>query len=143
MQTVEDAIRQTALFTDEETYWLIGLPVSAITVAAGIVAEAGQVFTGLLADKDEVTLMLRDDVYETFSKRLRDQQISESSYRLITFELTLELSLVGFMARVSAVLADAGVPIMVYAAYSRDHILVPADKFDDAMTALQQLQESI
>ena len=143
MQSVEDAIRQTEFYSDETDYWLIQLPANAITVAAGVVAEAGQAFSALLIDKDEVTLMLRDDVFTVFEKRLRGHQKSEFAYRLITFEMALDLTLVGFMARISACLADAEVPIMVYAAYSRDHLFVPVAQYDAAMNALKNLQDTL
>ena len=70
----------------------------------------------------------------------RDHRVAESSYRLITFDLELEPTLTGFIARVAEVLAAANVPILPFAAFSRDHLLVPSDRFDAAWAALQKLQ---
>ena len=97
-------------------------------------------FSALIVDKDEVSLLLQSDLHQEFAKRLRQAEVSEQVYRLITFDAPLEPTLVGFIARISAVLADAGIPILTFAAYSRDHILVPAEYFEAGMWALRTLK---
>jgi hypothetical protein len=139
-QTVEQALQQAKLYTDNTLYSLIHLPPNGIMAAAGVLAQVGEPFTALIADKDEVTLVIPAELVEDFATRLREKRVGESDYRLITFDLELEPTLTGFMARVAAALADAGVPILPFAAFSRDHLLVPADKFDAAWGALKRLQ---
>jgi hypothetical protein len=141
MQTIEQALTQAQLYTDEAHYCMVKLPVRAITAAAALFAEIGEAFLVLIADKDEVTLILDSEAYEEYQRRLLGHEAAAQMYRLITFDVALEPTLIGFMARVSAALAQAGVPIFPFAAYTRDHILVPADKFDDAMAALRALQK--
>jgi hypothetical protein len=63
-----------------------------------------------------------------------------TSYRLITIDVELEPNLVGFMAHISRALATAGITLMPFAAFSRDHLLVPSDKFDTALKALEKLR---
>ncbi len=139
-QTVEQALQQANLYTDNVLYSLIHLPPNAIMAAAGIIAELGEPFSTLIVDKDEVTLIIPADAVADFTKRLRDHRVSNSAYRLITFDLELEPTLTGFMARVSVALAAANVPILALGAFSRDHLLVPADRFDTAWDTLKQLQ---
>jgi hypothetical protein len=139
-QTVEQALQQAKLYRDETLYSIIHLPPNAITAAAGIVAQVGEPFASVIVDKDEVTLIIPADLLAEFANRLRDHRASDLSYRLITFDLELEPTLTGFMAKVAAVLADANVPIMPLAAFSRDHILVPVDRFAAAWDALRKLQ---
>jgi hypothetical protein len=139
-QTVEQALRQAQLYTDDRLYRLIHLPPNAIMVAASILAQIGEPFAALIADKDEVTLIMPDDLAAEFATRLRDHRASESAYQLITFDLELEPTLTGFMAQVAAALAAAEVPIMPLAAFNRDHILVPADRFEIAWNTLKGLQ---
>lgn len=141
MQTVEQALAQMELYSDDNTYLLVKLHARAITLAAGIVAEVSDPFSALIVDKDEVSIMIVDEAIEEFEERLRNHTISEIQYRLITFDVALDLGLIGFMAKVSTALADAGIPIMTYAAYTRDHILVPAEKFDQAMQTLEALKK--
>ena len=140
-QAADQILGNVELYSDGMAYRILQLPANAITLAAGIVAEASLPFSALIADKDEVTLMLPDEACHEFSKRLRPAQFSERAYRLITFDSELEPTLVGFIARISAALADAGIPILTFAAYSRDHIFVPAEEFERATDTLRALQK--
>src|SRR5579871_3245733 len=136
-QTVEQALQQANLYTDNVLYSLVHLPPNGIMAAAGVLAEIGEPFATLIVDKDEVTLIIPAEAVADFAKRLRDHRVAESLYRLITFDLELEPMLTGFMARVSAALASANVPILAIGAFSRDHLLVPADRFDAAWDTLK------
>jgi hypothetical protein len=138
---VEQAIAQVKLFTDDKPYILVKLPANAITPAASVIAELGEPFSTIIVDKDEVTLIIPADAWNVFTARLLGASVSPMEYRLITFDITLNLELVGFMARLSRVLAEAGVPIMVYAAYSRDHLLIPAEHFEKAWATLERLKQ--
>jgi len=139
-QTVEQALQEMTIYTDNADYVMCKLHPRAIVVAAGIIAEIADPFSTLIIDKDEVTLIIRADISSEFGKRLPEDAISTIHYRLITFDLELEPDLIGFMAVISRTLANAQVTIMPFAAYSRDHILVPADQFDTAMQALNALK---
>lgn len=139
-QTPQSALDDSELYSDDTDYRLVQLPANGITLAAGIVAEAALPFSALLADKDEVTLLLPQKICEEFSGRLGRATISEQRYRLITFDAPLEPALVGFMAIISACLSDADIPILSFAAYSRDHIFVPTCHFERAIQALENLQ---
>ena len=139
-QTVEQALAAAKLFSDDQDYLFIQLPAKAIMAAAGVIAQIGEPFCALIVDKDEVSLVIPADALADFKERLPNYQVSNKPYKLITFDIELDMSLVGFMAKVSRALADAGIPIMTFAAYSRDHLLVPAEQFSVAMAALVKLQ---
>ncbi len=139
-QTVTQVLQQAKLYTDDTLYSLIRLPPNGIMAAAGVLAQVGEPFAALIADKDEVTLVIPADLVAEFANRLRDHRVAETSYRLITFDLELDPTLTGFIARVAEVLAAVNVPILPFAAFSRDHLLVPSDRFDAAWAALQKLQ---
>ena len=138
-QTAESALRDAKLHSDGRVYRLLRLPPNAITLAAGVLAEAARTFSALIADKDEVTLLLPDEACQEFARRLRHATISEEEYRLITFDIELEPTLVGFMALVSRALAEADIPILTYASFSRDHVFVRAADFEAAMRTLGEL----
>jgi uncharacterized protein len=140
MATVQEFLENARFYTDQEPYLVLRLPAAAITVAASIIAEISDPFCALIVDKDEVTLIVPHEAPEEFAKRLRGHEISGVRYRLITVDIPLPPDLVGFMARISTALAEAGVPIFPYAAYSRDHLLVPEAHFEKAMAALQRLK---
>ena len=142
-QTVDEVLRTCEFRSDGSNYRLLKLPANGITVAAAIVAEASLPFSAMLADQDEVTMLLPDEVCQEFQGRLKMATLSEAAYRLITVDAILEPDLLGLIAAVSRSLAESGIPILVFAAYSRDHIFVPVDCFDKALAALKSLQESL
>jgi hypothetical protein len=141
MLTTRDALKQTRLFSDDVRYVMVKLPAAAIVAAAGVLAEVACPFSAVIVDKDEVTLIVPDEAVEEFGKRLVGAEVSETGYRLITFDLVLPPDLVGFMAAVSAACARAGVSIVPLGAYSRDHVLVSEAQFGDALDALKTLIE--
>ena len=139
MDAATQAFTQATLYSDQQPYNMLHLPAAAITAAAGVVAEIGQPFCALIADKDEVTLIAPQEMLAFFIERLVDHR-SGGEYRLITFDLPLAPDLIGFMALVSRILTEAGVSILPLAAFERDHILVSAADFDKAWSALQTAQ---
>ena len=139
-QSAAEALRQATLYCDDRDYRILRLPPTAITLAAAALAEVGEPFAALIADKDEVTLLLPDEAIAAFEARLRRAQRSAQSYRLITIDAQLQPDLVGFIARIAQALAAAGIPILTFAAYSRDHVLVPTSRLDQALLALRALQ---
>ncbi len=50
-----------------------------------------------------------------------------------------DLNAVGFLARIAVTLSEAGVPCNAIAGYYHDHIFVPENKADIAVTALEVL----
>jgi hypothetical protein len=59
--------------------------------------------------------------------------------RLITLTVHSALDAVGFLAAITARLAEAGISVNAISAYHHDHLFVPTDRADDAMAALQTL----
>ncbi len=57
--------------------------------------------------------------------------------------MVLPFELVGFLARIASVLADADVSIFAISAYSTDHVLVSADDLDTAVERLEDLGCSV
>lgn len=140
--TAAQAFVRASLYTDNIHYILVHLPPQAITAGAGVLAEIGQPFGALVVDKDEITLVVPQEYWDEFAGRLPDHRIA-GNYRLITFDLPLDLNMIGFMALISRVLAEAGVSILALSAYERDHILVPADRFQTAWETLQTAQQRL
>lgn len=91
----------------------------------------------ILMDKHEVTLLLDEIDFGTMRHALRDAK-TEGGYRLLTFDIELDLSVVGFMAEVSSVLAEAKIPIMALSAFSRDHLLIKQTDLANALKALSE-----
>ncbi|MGB8959833.1 MAG: ACT domain-containing protein [Candidatus Aminicenantales bacterium] len=67
----------------------------------------------------------------------------EGDWRMITFDMVLPLSLVGFFAAVSGALAEAGVNIFTLSAYTTDHVFVKNPKLETAVKSLEKLGMSV
>jgi hypothetical protein len=67
----------------------------------------------------------------------------EGDWRMITFDMVLPLSLVGFFAAVSGALADAGVNLFTLSAYTTDHVFVKNPKLETAVKSLEMLGMSV
>lgn len=60
--------------------------------------------------------------------------------RMVTMTVHSALDAVGFLARISAALAAQGIACNVVSAFHHDHLFVPRDRLDDALGALNRLQ---
>lgn len=60
----------------------------------------------------------------------------EDGWRAFRVQGTLDFSLVGILARLTAVLAEKGIGLFAVSTYNTDYILVKRERFDDAMDAL-------
>jgi hypothetical protein len=95
-------------------------------------------FSSLTFDVSEVSLVVKEDEWSSLRNGFEKYQ-EEGPYRLITFDIVLDLSIVGFMAVVSRRLADVGVSIYALSTYLRDHILVKEGDCGKAVEALRSL----
>jgi len=86
-----------------------------------------------IVDKNETTVII-----EQFKCDVENIIEIEKDWKILTFDMVLPFGLVGFLAKVSKVLADEKIPIFVISAYSTDHILV---KEKDLIRAKEKLKE--
>jgi hypothetical protein len=140
--TTEELFKSSELYNDDQVYTFVKLPTQAVTAAAGVLAEIASPFSVLIVDKDEVSLLVDIEMWEDFQNRLPDAQV-EGEFRLITFQTVLGFDVTGFMALVSSILAERNIPILSFAAFSRDHLLVPADKFKETLEVLEARQKEL
>jgi len=68
-------------------------------------------------------------------------QAYQGVYRMITLQVHSSLEAVGLTAAVAEKLAEKGISANVVAAFHHDHVFVPTEKADAAISALQELQE--
>jgi hypothetical protein len=137
--TIEEMLARTRLVSDGQLYVMVKVSVQQAGAAVQIVTASHEPFCALLVDTAEVTLVLAEDVWTLHARRIANATVSAPRFRLITFEAVFDFDVVGFMARVSAALAEAHVPIFPFAAYSTDHILVPEAHYNAALVALEQI----
>jgi hypothetical protein len=84
-------------------------------------------------DKNETTVIIEQSKYNN-----EDVIEIEKDWKILTFDMVLPFGLVGFLAKVSKMLADENISIFVVSAYSTDHILI---KEKDLARAEEKLKE--
>ena len=101
------------------------------------VVKARKPVTGSFAniiDDNEVTVIIDQSEY-------REENVIEieKDWKILTFDMVLPFGLVGFLAKVSQLLAEEKIPIFVISAYSTDHILIKKKDLEIAKKKLKML----
>lgn len=89
----------------------------------------------IFRDKWEVTLLLDEIDFGTIRYQIRDAK-TVANYRLLTFDVELDFSVVGFLAEVTRILAEAEISIVALSAFSRDHVLIRQADLPKALKVL-------
>ncbi|WP_428673233.1 ACT domain-containing protein [Roseibium sp.] len=88
---------------------------------------------GLFAETEGLTAILPVE-------RARELGLAEAEwFRRITLTVHSSLEAVGLTAAISTALAEKGISANVVAAYFHDHVFVPEERAEDALTALRDL----
>jgi hypothetical protein len=90
--------------------------------------------------------MIREDEGSTVVMKRSDADAEGLTYDFVAAWITLtvhsDLAAVGLTAAFSTALAHAGISCNVLAGFHHDHLLVPSDRRDDALAALEALAEA-
>jgi len=109
-----------------------------LSEAVRMVAKEDGRFAALIAEPDEVSLTIRDSVWETSS--LRRRATAESGpFHAITFNLDLNPAVVGYFAPAAQRLAEAGISIVPQCAFLKDHLLIQEADLPKATEVLKKL----
>ena len=131
-------LRETTIREHPDSYAIVYIDPSEAYEAKAILSEATPVIS-LTITREEVSVVLRVSDWESKRRRFVSYKVA-APYRLITFDIVLDLSIVGFLSAVSAALASEGVSIYALSTYLKDHILV---KEEDARKAVFVLENMI
>ncbi len=134
---VAELLRRTKVEVAPATYFLIGLRHEdwMRLLENPELSPRGQTPFMLLRDEHEVTLLLDESDWSTLRHAAREARV-EGGFRLLTLDLKLDWNVVGYLARVTEILAHAGISVGALSAFSRDHLLIKQDDLGDALRAL-------
>ena len=96
----------------------------------------------IFKDRWEVTLLLDETDFEAMRVGLRDAKIGKG-FRLLSFDVELDFSVVGFLAFVSNKLAENQIPIVALSAFSRDHLLIKQEDLTKSLKILGEFVEEL
>ena len=131
---------QTKLYVWPEEYCLISLQVEHWEPVLSAVAHA-DCFAALIRERDEISVTLSAAACHRISQKLTPRTMA-GPYHVITFDLNLELSICGFFVPAAERLAKAGISIVPQCAYLKDHVLIQAERIEQAVKVLQGLIDS-
>jgi hypothetical protein len=85
----------------------------------------------VIKDQNEITVVAKEGF-------IQQPNSVEGFFKRITFDVAIPYDLTGFVAHVSTLLADNNVPILVYSAFSTDHLFVKEEDLAKAVEALEK-----
>jgi len=89
-----------------------------------------------IQDKNEITVVIDQKILEAHKEDLTE---IDKDWKIITFDMLLPLDMVGWIAKVSNILAEEGISILILSAYSTDHVLVQVSDLEKAVNKLQSM----
>jgi len=125
-----------SLYLPETRYVVASLPLEHYGEAVDCLRDA-EGFVSLTRDKEEVTLVVAEDIWSKLAPRFPGA-VAQERRRLIRFDTVLDFSVVGFIAEISNALAEADISILSISTYRTDAVLVHESRFDDAVNAIKQ-----
>jgi hypothetical protein len=128
-------LARTDLFTDGKVYLVIKIGLAQGECIASGSKTLPASFWACMRDKDETTLVLPQESFGQLPSSITVLDVSPP-YRLITFDISLDWGVIGYLAALTSVLADAGISIIALSAFSRDHIFVTEADFNRAWDVL-------
>jgi hypothetical protein len=132
-----ELLRRAKVEVSPATFFLIGVRHEdwARLLESPELSPRGSAPFMLLRDEHEVTLLLDETDWRTMRHAVRDARI-EGGFRLLTLDVELDWSVVGFLAHVTRILAEAGISCGALSAFSRDHLLIKQDDLGHALRVL-------
>jgi len=89
-----------------------------------------------IQDKSEITVVIDQEKLEAHKDDLVE---TDKDWKIITFDMLLPIDMVGWIAKVSDILADEQISILILSAYSTDHVLVKTSDLEKAVNKLQSM----
>jgi uncharacterized protein len=134
---IAELLSRTSVRVSPAVYFLIGMrhEVWQRLLENPELSPRGDAPFMLLRDGFEVTLLLDEVDWRAMRHAARDARV-EGDFRLVTLDLELDWNVVGYLARVTAILSQAGISVGALSAFSRDHLLIKQDDLGHALRVL-------
>lgn len=80
-------------------------------------------FSSVTYTDDEISVVLRSRDWSSLKENFPGYK-EDGPYILLTFDIVLDLSIIGFLSVISTALAEADISVYALSTYLKDHILV-------------------
>lgn len=139
-----ELLKKTRVEVAPETFYLVALP-HAEWLKLLETPELSPRMTApfmIFRDSREVTLLLDNEDFGTIRHAVRDQK-TDGNFRMLTFDITLDFGVVGFLAEITRILAAAEISVVALSAFSRDHVLIKQENLAKALRVLGEHVEEL
>ena len=89
-----------------------------------------------IQDKNEITVVIDQEKLEAHKEDLIE---IDKDWKIITFDMLLPIDMVGWIAKVSNILAEEGISILILSAYSTNHVLMQTSDLEKAVNKLKSM----
>ena len=138
-KTVRELLAKTRMILYPEDYTVVSIPRSNEIEARSLLCGL-KPFSSVTFDEAEVSAVQRTEEWRRLKSCFAGSS-EEGPYRLFTFDIILDLSVVGFLNAVLKRLAEEEIIIYAVSTFLRDHILVKKEDAAKASDVLQHLIE--
>lgn len=90
----------------------------------------------IIHEKEGVTLIIEKNKFNSIKKYIKNYKI-DKDYEILTYDGSTDLAMVGFMAKVSKILAKNNISVNPVAGYYRDYFLIKKNKIKKALQLLK------
>ena len=136
-EDVLDILRDTKIEVASETFTLVSLRLEDWAKLLENPELSPRMTAPFMIFRDifEVTLLLDEIDFGRIRHAIPDAK-TEGNFRLLTFDTVMDFNVVGFLAEVTRILAEANISIVALSAFSRDHLLVTQSDLAKALKVL-------
>ncbi|TFG97193.1 ACT domain-containing protein [Candidatus Thorarchaeota archaeon] len=107
------------------------------TVSEETLGTLGSAPMLVFREEEAITVIVTREIAEAHSIPF------ESAWGLITLTVHSDLEAVGLLAKITSVLAEAGIGTNAVSAFYHDHLFVPEHRVSDTLSLLRNLSNSI
>lgn len=123
-RTLDEALERMSYSIEPGRFALLGTPQPPSSDLLQLLQEPWQ----LTREGGETTFLVPESVLDAIVEALSEPDSAQIERDLVwvRFEAAMDWNVVGFLARVTTALAEAGIPIGAVCGYSRDHLFIGA-----------------
>lgn len=119
-----------------ERYLVLRVPPADASMVLAALAARSTAFLCATREDDGLSLVIDVELANALGHVLARAERELEPYRVITFVPLLPWTVVGFLAKVTALLAAQRIPLGAIAAYARDHVFVTETHAPRALAVL-------
>jgi hypothetical protein len=123
---LEEILAHTELIIQPGEFVLVGLEPDERPRLESDLASINSNFFQYIVEPDVLTLLLDSNDWAHLSHHYPQAKI-EGPLRIFTFSVAMDWEVVGFLATVTGLLAQAGVPLGAVCGYYRDHLFISVE----------------